>query len=171
MVWKWASIHSSLDSQLTNLDSILKNFFESPQKICESVSCSLFQKGLVILGLLRRWVKQRTTSWWKLKTIFQFMCIINYKTNWRHFHLVFLNLCFTPNSFFMSICNTFILVCNTCVCPDNSKLLLHYFIIQNFPGKHMCWSFFLIKLQAFRPATLLQRDSNLGVFLWTQRNV
>ena len=34
-------------------------------------------------------------------------------------------------------------------------------------GKHLCWSLFLIKLQALglRPATLLKRDSNTGVFL------
>ena len=26
----------------------------------------------------------------------------------------------------------------------------------NFTGKHLCWSFFFTKLQAFRPATLLK---------------
>ena len=40
----------------------------------------------------------------------------------------------------------------------------------NFIGKHQCWSLFLIKLQAWRPATLLKRDSNTGVFLWNLRN-
>ena len=35
----------------------------------------------------------------------------------------------------------------------------------NFTGKHQCWSLFLIKLQAFRPATLLKSDYNNGVFL------
>ena len=35
----------------------------------------------------------------------------------------------------------------------------------NLTGKHLCWSRFLIKLQA-RPATLLERDSNTDVFLW-----
>ena len=30
-------------------------------------------------------------------------------------------------------------------------------------GKHLGWSPFLIKLQAFRPATLSKRDSNTGV--------
>ena len=30
----------------------------------------------------------------------------------------------------------------------------------NLTGKHLCWSFFLIKLQAWRPATLLKRNSN-----------
>ena len=33
----------------------------------------------------------------------------------------------------------------------------------NFTGKHLRWSLSLIKL---RPATLLKRDSNTGVFLW-----
>ena len=35
----------------------------------------------------------------------------------------------------------------------------------NVIGKHQCWSIFLIKLQAWRSATLLKRDSNTGVFL------
>ena len=33
----------------------------------------------------------------------------------------------------------------------------------NFTGKHLCWTLFLIKLQPFRPTTLLKRDSNTGV--------
>ena len=33
-----------------------------------------------------------------------------------------------------------------------------------FTGKHLCWSLFLIKLQAFRSITLLQIDSNTGFF-------
>ena len=32
-----------------------------------------------------------------------------------------------------------------------------------FNGKHLCWSLFLIKLQAFRHATLLKKGT--GVFL------
>ena len=32
-----------------------------------------------------------------------------------------------------------------------------------FTGKHLCWGLFLIKLQAFRPAIFLKRDSNTGV--------
>ena len=40
----------------------------------------------------------------------------------------------------------------------------------NFTGKHLCWSLFFKKLQAFRPATLLKRDSYTGVFLWNLRN-
>ena len=41
--------------------------------------------------------------------------------------------------------------------------VLKNFVI--FTGKRLCWSFFLTKLQALRPATLLKRDSNTGVFL------
>ena len=40
----------------------------------------------------------------------------------------------------------------------------------NFTWKHLCWSFFLIKLQAFKAATLLKKDSNTDVFLWTLQN-
>ena len=32
--------------------------------------------------------------------------------------------------------------------------------------KYMCWSLFLRKLQALRPANLLKRDSNRVIFLW-----
>ena len=32
-----------------------------------------------------------------------------------------------------------------------------------FTGKHLCWGFFLIKMQAFRPATFLKRDSNTNI--------
>ena len=32
-------------------------------------------------------------------------------------------------------------------------------------GKHLFWSRYLINLQAYKPVTLLQRDSNTGVFL------
>ena len=43
------------------------------------------------------------------------------------------------------------------------KAFLKNFTI--FEGKHLYWSLFLIKLQAFRPANLLKRNSNTGVFL------
>ena len=46
-------------------------------------------------------------------------------------------------------------------------------VLKNFAnstGKHLCWSLFLKKLQAFRPTTLLKRDSYTGVFLWNLRN-
>ena len=39
-----------------------------------------------------------------------------------------------------------------------------------FKGKHLCWSLFWIKLQAFRTATLFKRDFNTGVFLRILRN-
>ena len=40
----------------------------------------------------------------------------------------------------------------------------------NFTGKKLRWSLFLIKLQAFRSATLLKRNSNIGVFLKNLQN-
>ena len=43
-------------------------------------------------------------------------------------------------------------------------------IFENFVVKHLCWSIFLIKLEAWRSAVLLKRDSNTGVFLWNMRN-
>ena len=36
---------------------------------------------------------------------------------------------------------------------------------ENFTRKQLCWSPFFTKLQAFRPAMLLKRDSYKGVFL------
>ena len=39
-----------------------------------------------------------------------------------------------------------------------------------FTGKHLCWSHFLTKLQGWKPAIFLKRDSNTGVFLWKLRN-
>ena len=35
----------------------------------------------------------------------------------------------------------------------------------NFTGTNLCWSLFLIKLQALGPPFLSKRDSNKGVFL------
>ena len=40
-----------------------------------------------------------------------------------------------------------------------------------FAGKHPCWSLFSMKLQAWKPATLLKRDSNTFVFLWILQNL
>ena len=39
-----------------------------------------------------------------------------------------------------------------------------------FTRKHMCWSLFLINLQAWKSATLLKRNSSTGVSLQIQRN-
>ena len=39
-----------------------------------------------------------------------------------------------------------------------------------FPGKHLCWSAFLRELHVRRPATLLKRDPNTGVFLLILRS-
>ena len=46
-------------------------------------------------------------------------------------------------------------------------------VVKNFTkftGKQMCWSLFLIRLQAWKAATILKRDSNTGVFLCNLRN-
>ena len=40
----------------------------------------------------------------------------------------------------------------------------------NFKGKRLCWSLFFTKSRAFRPATLLKRDSYTSVFLRNLRN-
>ena len=37
--------------------------------------------------------------------------------------------------------------------------------LKNFLTKHLCWSLFLIKIQAYSPANLLKRHSNTGVLL------
>ena len=49
------------------------------------------------------------------------------------------------------------------------QMLFEIAVLKNFAtfiGKHQCRSIFLIKLQGSRPATLLKRHSNTGVFLW-----
>ena len=43
-------------------------------------------------------------------------------------------------------------------------------IFANLTGKHLCWSLFFTKLQAFRHAILLKGDSYTGVFLWDLKN-
>ena len=40
----------------------------------------------------------------------------------------------------------------------------------NFTGNQLCWSLYLIELQAFRPAALLKRDSGTDVFLRNLEN-
>ena len=48
------------------------------------------------------------------------------------------------------------------------KAVLGNFAI--FTGKQLCWSLFLIMVQAVRPATILKRDSNTSVSLWILQN-
>ena len=40
-----------------------------------------------------------------------------------------------------------------------------------FKGKHLCWSYFLIQLQGWRPAIVLKRDFNTGALLWILQNL
>ena len=47
----------------------------------------------------------------------------------------------------------------------NFKKKVAFKIFTIFIGKHLCWNLSLIKLQAFKPATLLKRGSNTSVFL------
>ena len=49
------------------------------------------------------------------------------------------------------------------------KIFSNFF--ANLTGKHLCWSLSLTKLQAFRTATLLKRESNRGIFLSNLQNV
>ena len=46
---------------------------------------------------------------------------------------------------------------------SKKKLFLKFFAIST--RKHLCWRYFFVKLQTFRPATLLKRDSNKGALL------
>ena len=49
------------------------------------------------------------------------------------------------------------------------KLLCKKDVFRNFAiftGRQLCWSLFLIELQTFRPAALLEMDSNADVFVW-----
>ena len=58
-------------------------------------------------------------------------------------------------------------VCTICTEAATGGVLKNF---ANFTGKHLCWSHFLIKLQAWGSATLLKRDSNTDVFLWNKQN-
>ena len=56
---------------------------------------------------------------------------------------------------------------------SRSQMFFKIGVLKNFAifaGKHLCWSYFLIKLQAWRFAILLKRDSNTGVFLGILQN-
>ena len=49
-----------------------------------------------------------------------------------------------------------------------SQMFFKKGVLKNFTiftGKNQFWSLFLVKLQAFRTATLFKRNSNTGVFL------
>ena len=47
----------------------------------------------------------------------------------------------------------------------NSEVFLEKAVLKNVLRKHLCWSLLLIKMQAYRPANLLNRHSSTGVFL------
>ena len=57
---------------------------------------------------------------------------------------------------------------------SRSEIYFKLGVLENFTtftGKHLCWNLFWIKLQALTPATLLKRDFNTGVSLWTLQNI
>ena len=65
-----------------------------------------------------------------------------------------------------------LIICTT-FRSSRSQMFFTIGVLKNFAiftEKHLCWSLFLIKLQASRPATLLKRDSDKGVFLWILPN-
>ena len=54
-----------------------------------------------------------------------------------------------------------------------SKISFKIDVFKNFAiftRKHLCWSLFMIKLRACKPANLLRRHSNTGVFLRILQN-
>ena len=56
---------------------------------------------------------------------------------------------------------------------SRSRMFFKISVLKNFAmftGKHLCWSLFLKNIQAWRPATLLKRYSNIVIFLWNFRN-
>ena len=46
---------------------------------------------------------------------------------------------------------------------SRSQIFFKICFLKNFARKHLCWNHFLIKLQAWRSAILLKRDSNTDV--------
>ena len=55
---------------------------------------------------------------------------------------------------------------------SRSQMFFKIGVLKNFviiTGKQLCWKLFLIKLQTFRPVTLLKGDSNVDIFLWILR--
>ena len=63
-----------------------------------------------------------------------------------------------------------------CWCKSLQKLQFRCFSklvflkISEYSRENLCWGLFLIKLQVWKPETLLKRDSSIVVFLWTLRN-
>ena len=56
---------------------------------------------------------------------------------------------------------------------SHSQMFFKIGVLRTFPNftkKDQCWNLFYIKLQAWKPATLLKRDSNTSVFLWNLSN-
>ena len=75
---------------------------------------------------------------------------------------------FSEISAFPPVC-----IYSDCICQMQPLDVFYKKSCKNFAiytGKHLCWIFFLIRLQPWRPATLLKKDSNTSVFLWILLN-
>ena len=73
---------------------------------------------------------------------------------------------------YIYICIYTIQVSNIALKSIHQRCSTRKAVLQNLAKlieKYLCWSLFLINLQAYKPPTLLQRDSNTGVFLWILR--
>ena len=73
----------------------------------------------------------------------------------------------------VSVISSTLIACNAMcvqyVQKQPPEMLFKKVVLKNFAHlteKHLCWSLFLIKMEAWRPATLLKRESNTDVFLW-----
>ena len=58
------------------------------------------------------------------------------------------------------------------VALDSKQMFVKIGVLENVAnliGKRLCWSLFIRKFQAWRPVTLLKRDSNTGAFRWNLR--
>ena len=73
----------------------------------------------------------------------------------------YINLCQPSVAFSIEISHLFNMKCNTGLSRSSrSQMFFKIDLLKNFAifvGKLLCWSLFLIKLQALKPATLLKR--------------
>ena len=70
-----------------------------------------------------------------------------------HFEQIFI-----PVLYLNALCNTWL-----CERSRHGRCFMEKVVLKNFAiftGKHLCWSLFLVTLQAWRTATLLKRESN-----------
>ena len=112
-----------------------------------------------------QWVKVNDSEWWK-----EWKRIRVSKIEWFYILKWNKRSIWSLNNFIQ-----FFIQYITTIRSSRSQKFFKIGIFKNFAlliGKHLCWWLFWIKLQASGPATLLERDSNTGVFLWIlQKNL